>query len=104
MVETFADPDGVDIPVHDRDGQIVFCPNGDLHCDGQKNSIDALFILQKEVELKGCEDMCPSSGDAWIYCPECDINQDGHCDVLDSRFILQCEVGIPNEVCPDHGS
>ena len=104
VIETFADPNGLDIPVCDEDGEIhINEADGDVNCDGQTNSIDALFILQKEVGLRSCTDVCPLPAGQWLNCGRCDVSGDGSCNSIDALFILQCEVGIPNVLCPAGG-
>jgi putative hemolysin len=74
--------------------------DGDVSCDGQTNSVDGLFILQREVGLRPNDSYtCPAPADG-LYLPACDVSQDGLCNSVDALFILQCEVGIPNLLCP----
>lgn len=72
---------------------------GDVNCDGSINVIDALFVLQYDVELRDGDDVCPPA-DAFIFLPACDTNGDGSCDVIDALFILQCDVELNNTLCP----
>jgi hypothetical protein len=101
VVLTFANPSGNPIPVIDQDGELcILVADGDVNCDGDTNSIDALFILQREVGLRPNDsDTCPPPADG-LYLPACDVSQDGYCNSIDALFILQCEVGIPNPFCP----
>lgn len=99
-ISVFADPAGSPIPVTDIDGSITCVPLGDVTCDGNKDVIDALFILQFDVGLKtGNSTDCPPPQGS-LYLPLCDVNGDLSCDSIDSLFIQQCDVGIPNVLCP----
>ncbi|MFZ0545430.1 MAG: cohesin domain-containing protein [Candidatus Promineifilaceae bacterium] len=72
---------------------------GDPSCDGSRDVIDALYIMQREVGLRGDSNNCPPEPDT-LYLPGCDVNGDNVCDVVDALYIMQCEVGIPNSLCP----
>lgn len=72
---------------------------GDVTCDEVLNVIDALFVLQYDVALRGASTTCAPPTDA-LYIPACDTNADATCNVIDALFILQCDVGISNVLCP----
>jgi hypothetical protein len=102
VIDTFADPGGNPLPAVDEDGEICVGADGDVNCDGVANVIDAMFILQREVGLRGDHYGCPLPPPPpdLMNVLACDVSQDGTCDVVDALFILQCEVGIPNIFCP----
>lgn len=72
---------------------------GDVSCEGSRDSIDGLFVLQHDVGLRPVSNLCPPPAGN-LYLPQCDVNDDGQCDSIDALFILQCDVGIPNVLCP----
>ncbi len=72
---------------------------GDPSCDGTRNVVDALYIMQYEVGQRTGSNNCPPAADE-IYLPACDVNGDTFCNVVDALFIMQCEVGISNSLCP----
>ncbi|MFZ0546704.1 MAG: cohesin domain-containing protein [Candidatus Promineifilaceae bacterium] len=72
---------------------------GDVGCDGTRNVLDALYILQYEVGLRTGSNDCPLEENE-IYLPSCDVNGDFLCNVVDALYIMQCEVGIANSLCP----
>lgn len=72
---------------------------GDVNCDAIVNVIDALFVLQYDVELREGDVFCPPPTD-FMFLPACDTNDDATCNVIDALFILQCDVGISNVLCP----
>jgi hypothetical protein len=74
---------------------------GDVSCDGQVNSVDALFILQFDVGLRGGGG-CPLALNA-LSESACDVNGDGFCNSIDALRVLQCDVGISNPLCPRGG-
>jgi len=84
-------------------GQIVITepPIGDVNCDGERDPVDGLFILQYDVALReGSESCLSAQRDAQtLYEAACDINTDGECNAVDALIILQCDVGLRNEVC-----
>jgi hypothetical protein len=71
---------------------------GDVSCDQQVNSIDALFILQYGVALRGVSNACPLPQNTLLL-SACDVNGDGNCSLVDALFVLQCNVGIANAFC-----
>jgi len=88
-----------DKDIHQTD--LTLLPQGDVSCDGMRNVIDALFILQKEVGMRHATNSCivPMPADS-LYTAFCDVSNDSLCNVVDALFILQCEVGISNVLCP----
>jgi hypothetical protein len=72
---------------------------GDVNCDGLVNVVDALFVFQYDVGLRGPSSTCPPAVGT-LYLPACDVNGDGVCNVVDGLFIEQCDVGIHNVLCP----
>lgn len=80
--------------------QIDVIEPGDVNCGYDLDVIDALFVLQYDVELRVGALTCPP-GDGALFEPACDVNDNGTCDVIDALFILQCDVGISNVLCPD---
>jgi len=100
---TFSDAFGAAITPIEEDGLVNILPYsqiaGDVNCDLDVNSVDALFILQFSVGDRAPSDQCPPPPDT-IYLDNCDVNSDSACDSVDALFIMQCEVGIPNALCP----
>ena len=102
QVFTFTDIDGVPISVIDQDGEVSITQYmvGDVTCDSGTSSVDALFILQHEVGMRGVAQQCPLPANTLLL-PACDVNGDGACNAVDALFVLQCDVGIPNSFCLD---
>jgi hypothetical protein len=101
-LHTISNPDGDAIQAATKHGKVTLeetITKGDVNCDNQVNTVDAMFIMQFEVGLRSGSDQCPPPADA-IYTPACDVNADGQCNSVDALFIMQCEVGIPNAFCP----
>jgi hypothetical protein len=62
---------------------------GDVNCDDEINSIDALLILQYVAALIDLED---------LDCPEnADVDDDGDIDAIDAALILQYDAGLIDE-------
>jgi len=76
---------------------------GDVNCDGQVTAVDALFVLQRVVGIRGDTNTCDNydNADETIYLPNADTNDNGGVDAVDALFILQCVVGIENDFCPN---
>ena len=75
--------------------------SGDVSCDQRVSTVDALFVLQQDVQLRSDEQICPLSNAATqLDARACDVNLDGRCSTIDALFILQCDVGVPNTFCP----
>ena len=98
--ETFANNSGTPHPVTVDDGQIsINLTQGDVDCNSESDTIDALFILQYSVGSRLGTNDCPPS-DGAMFVPACDVNGSNGCDVVDGLFVLQCVVGINNALCP----
>lgn len=74
---------------------------GDVNCDGNVNSVDALFILQYLVQLRSDRGACPQADQDSVYAAVGDVDNDGEVTSIDALFVLQCEVQIGNVLCPD---
>ena len=97
---TFADADGNPLPYQVDDGSVtILDTSGDVDCDADSDSVDALFVLQYTVGSRAAGNSCPPT-DGTLYLPACDVNGNNSCDVVDGLFILQCSVGIHNALCP----
>jgi len=78
---------------------------GDVNCDGQVNTVDALFVLQYSAGERSAGTTCPLQDfENEIYLPNADVNDDDEVDVIDALFLLQCSVGIGNEFCENEGN
>lgn len=101
QLTTYADKDGVPLPVQAQNGQvnIVEVSHGDVSCDSAIDVIDALFVLQYDVALRGSADQCPLPQDT-MFLPACDVDADSSCNVVDALFVLQCSTSIENSFCP----
>ena len=81
----------------------IFSPMqvGNVSCDVQSNTVDALFILQYAVGIRSESTDCPLSDPASEFIlAGCDANQDLSCDAADALLIVQCNVGQNNLLCP----
>jgi hypothetical protein len=96
-VPTFADAQGYPIPHDTQDGSILVGLVGNVDCDGDVDAVDALFILQYVVGLRGVSDQCPPPHRT-LYLPSADVDCDGDADVVDSLFVLQYVVGLRSEL------
>lgn len=74
---------------------------GDVNCDGRANVIDALTIVQYEVEIRSATVCGLGVGPTEIDLGHGDVNDDASTNVVDALFIVQCEVGVPNDWCAD---
>jgi len=75
---------------------------GDVDCDQDIDSVDALFTLQYAVDLRADHGSCPLDDRATqLFAANGDMNSNGRTDAVDAWFILQCAVDIPNVFCPD---
>lgn len=103
VVQSVSDIEGAPLPWVDEDGWVIIRESnvmiGDVNCDGEVNTIDAMFILQHDVGLRQASTQCPPQPDD-LYVPNCDVRGDGRCDSADALFILQCDLGMPNSFCP----
>jgi hypothetical protein len=72
---------------------------GDVSCDGVRDSVDVLFVLQYDVGLRRATTTCPRGEDE-LSLALCDVNDDERCDVVDALLLLQCDVGVSNLACP----
>ena len=99
VVQSVSDIEGAPLPWVDEDGWVTIRESnvmmGDVNCDGEVNTIDAMFILQHDVGLRQASTQCPPQPDD-LYIPNCDVRGDGACDSADALFILQCDLGMPN--------
>lgn len=74
--------------------------SGDVDCDGDLDSVDALFTLQYTVDLRTNYGSCPlADSNTQLYASAGDINSDGQTDASDALIILQCAAGISNSYC-----
>jgi len=72
-----------------------------VNCDDEADVIDALFIVQYEVEVRTATYGCPLANPASeLNISFADVNGDGEVNVVDALFIAQCDVGVPNASCP----
>lgn len=71
---------------------------GDVTGDDLRDVIDALFVLQYDVDLREATTVYPPP-DGMLYHPMCDVDSNDTCDVIDALFILQCDVGLSNVLC-----
>lgn len=75
---------------------------GDVNCDRQVNVVDALYIMQREVQLRTDSATCPAADtDGTLLHPVGDVNADMNVNVLDALAIMQCEAQIANAFCPE---
>ena len=96
----FIHPNGSTISVTDQDGSVTIGQTlGDVSCDNQVTVVDALFILQYDVGIRGVDNSCPLA-DNTLLLANCDVNADNTCNSVDALFVLQCDVGISNVLCP----
>lgn len=73
---------------------------GDVSCNGQLDSIDALFILQYTVGLRSDSGACPlSQQEVTLHAAVADFNGSEAVDAFDALHILQCVVGLDNGFC-----
>ena len=74
---------------------------GDVSCNDQVDSIDALFILQYVVDSRTDLGSCPlGDSSTQINASLGDVNADNQTNSIDALYILQCVVDIPNVFCP----
>jgi len=91
---TLTDPNGNPLPWEDSDGTFSCGLCGDANCSGSPlDAVDALFILQHVVGLRGCSDQCPPPAGT-LYCAAANVNGDAGIDAVDALFVLQCVVGL----------
>ena len=96
----FADANGGSLAYQVDDGSVTILDvSGDVDCDNDSDSVDALFVLQYTVGSRAASNSCPPENGA-MYLPACDVDGSNSCDVVDGLFILQCSVGINNALCP----
>ena len=94
QVVTLTDPNGNPLPWEDSDGTFSCGLCGDANCSGSPlDAVDALFILQHVVGLRGCSDQCPPPAGT-LYCAAANVNGDAGIDAVDALFVLQCVVGL----------
>lgn len=73
---------------------------GDVDCDGDVDSADALAILQYSVDIRGNGGNCPiSNTSTQINALAGDVNDSGDTSATDALLVLQCAVGISNTFC-----
>jgi len=105
-IQTIANALGTPIETRTRDGSVYVSSarSGDVNCSTAREAVDAMFILQQEIGLRGstysCADGAPRE-DGDIYVQGCDSNTDGSCNSIDGLMVLQCDVGIANAVCEE---
>ena len=85
MPAFFVDTNGVALPVAGQPGSVTIGVRGDVNCDGLRNVVDGLFVLQYDVGLRGGGNTCPPAAGA-LFAPACDVNSDASCNVLDGLF------------------
>lgn len=72
-----------------------------INCDTNTDIIDALFIVQFDVQVRTSYPTCPLPDPAkQINLTHADVNSDGEVDVIDALLIAQCEVAVANTICP----
>jgi hypothetical protein len=96
QVVTLADPNGNSLPQQDDDGAFLCGLCGDVDCGGDIDAVDALFILQYVVGLRGSTDQCPlpTPPPETLFLPGANVNGDTGVDAIDALFVLQCVVGL----------
>lgn len=73
---------------------------GDVDCDEQITSVDALFMLQYSVDLRSNRGGCPLTNPLTeLNAVSGDVNGSGATDAVDALLTLQCVVGISNSFC-----
>lgn len=72
---------------------------GDADGNGKVDAVDAMFILQYVVGLRGGSEQCPPPLEE-ICLPLSDADCDGDVDAVDALFVLQYVVGLRPELCP----
>ncbi|MEM7801096.1 MAG: PQQ-dependent sugar dehydrogenase [Chloroflexota bacterium] len=72
---------------------------GDVTCDSQVNTADAMAILQFAAGSRSGESSCPATASGMIDAA-CDLSMDSSCDLSDALLILQCNVALSNGACP----
>ena len=101
-IQTLSDPSGNPLVTAIQDGLVTLEEAfilGDVNCDNQVDTVDAMFIMQYDVGLRTASNQCPPPPDT-IFEPACDVSGDAQCNSIDALFIMQCQVGIPNAFCP----
>lgn len=84
-----------------RDGLGFVAQLGDVSCDGVVNVIDALLIMQYDVQIRSASGTCPLEDYATrLNTSIGDVNADQLIDVVDALLIMQCVVQIANAFCP----
>lgn len=74
---------------------------GDVNCDDQVDIIDALYIMQHEVQTRTDIGGCPvDAAERTLNLQPGDVNEDSEVNVLDALVIMQCEARIANTFCP----
>ena len=74
---------------------------GDADGNGKVDAVDAMFILQYVVGLRGGSEQCPPSP-GQVCLPLSDADCDSDVDAVDALFVLQYVVGLRDELgCPD---
>jgi len=77
---------------------------GDVNCNGNIDSVDALSVLQYEVGARNDSGGCPlNDTTSELNVAVGDANSDGSVTATDALLILQCSVGVSNVMCPDAG-
>ena len=64
---------------------------GDVNCDGNIDSVDALLILRYVAALTQLSDTCQTG---MVYGPSADVNSNSVIDAVDALFVLQYVAGI----------
>jgi len=105
---TVANAQGNDIMPLVVDGYVVLSAErmGDVNCDGERNAIDSLMTLQRDVGIREGSGSCtePQRSKSIMLESSCDVTGDGLCNAVDALFTLQCDVGVDNASCVDDGT
>lgn len=73
---------------------------GDVDCDDDVDSVDALFALQYTVDRRSDYGSCPlADRTTQLHAATGDMNSDGQTNAVDALFILQCVAGVSNGYC-----
>lgn len=96
----FTNSSGATIGVTVQDGSVTISQTlGDVSCDDQVTVVDALYILQYDVNQRQVGNSCPLANNTLLFA-NCDVNNDNSCNLIDALFVLQCDVNISNVFCP----
>jgi len=96
----FTNSSGGAIAVSVQDGSVTIGQTlGDVSCDDQVTVVDALYILQYDVNQRQVGSSCPLANNSLLFA-NCDVNNDNSCNLIDALFVLQCDVDISNVFCP----